>query len=207
MKRWNWAGLSKRAVLAAEIVAQEEHVEGVGGRRENPPADGRIVVDEVRQQRVDQFRRVVHLQIEVLHSQQINRVVPERRPIAAENRVPAIPGQRLGTNPRNVLPLRIGPRVIFDLSQRGVGQRVSQGLTVAVPRTLDAEEGPRRGPGCEGDLGAGVAGKDAAEIVAEADQDALGVGQVQLAPCLGEKFRRRAAPPRHSIRLLVREGG
>ena len=72
--------------------------------------------------------------------------MPERRPIAAEDGVLPVPGQRLAADARDVLPIRIGPWIVVDLPERGVGQRMAQRLAVALPGTFDAEDGARHGP-------------------------------------------------------------
>ena len=95
----------------------------------------------------------------------------------------------------------------MDLRQRGVGQRVAQRLAVAVPGPLDAEDRPRRGPGRERNLRADVAGENAAEIVAEADEHALGIGQIPMRVGPWRGTPGRAAPARHPVRFLVPKGG
>ena len=55
--------------------------------------------------------------------------------------------------------------------------------------------------------GADVPGKDAAEIVADTDEEAFVVRQVQLPARLGEKLRRRTAPARHDVGFDMGEGG
>jgi hypothetical protein len=55
--------------------------------------------------------------------------------------------------------------------------------------------------------GADVPGKDAAEIVADTDEEAFVVRQVQLPARLGEELRRRAAPARHDVGFGVGKGG
>ena len=73
-------------------------------------------------------RLVVHPQHQVLHAEQVDGVVPEGRPVAAEDGVlPVIP-QGLVADGRDVHPVRVGPGVVVDLLDRGVGQRVPTDL-------------------------------------------------------------------------------
>ena len=140
-------------VLSAKVVADEEDVDRVRGGVENPPADRNVVVNDVPQHGIHDLGLIVELEVQRLHAEQVDRIVPERRPIAAENGVSAIPCQRVAADVRHVLPLRIGPGIVMDFAERGIGKRVAQRLAVAVPCTLDPEDRPVDGAGESGGCG------------------------------------------------------
>jgi len=77
----------QRSALAAQVVADEVDVDHLGRRIEGPLAHFGVVVDQMLEHCVDQFGLVVHLQVHILHAQQIDQVVPEGRPVAAEDGV------------------------------------------------------------------------------------------------------------------------
>jgi hypothetical protein len=122
-----------------------------------------------------------HLEQQVLHAQQINGVVPKRRPIAAQDGKLSVPSERFSSDLRHVHPLRVGPGKIVDLFERRLCQRmrhrhpVSKSLPFyAKPRAtgrarreaLVRTELPR----------AGVASIYAPEVVAKSHRQLLGVG-------------------------------
>jgi len=76
----------QRADLAAKIVTDEEYVHDAAGGFEDAAADFEIIVNHVPHYGVDEFGFVVHLYVKILHAQQVDRVVEERRPVATENR-------------------------------------------------------------------------------------------------------------------------
>ena len=105
----------QRAGLAAEIVADEENVDCVGRGVEDSPVDRRVEVHDALEHRLHQVRLVVHLQVKVLHAQEVDGVVPERRPVAAEDGVLPLPCQGLGADAGDVDPVRVGPGIVVDL--------------------------------------------------------------------------------------------
>ena len=48
------------------------------GRVEKALAHGGVEIDNVAHKQIDETRIVVHHQVEVLHANQVNRIVPER---------------------------------------------------------------------------------------------------------------------------------
>jgi len=75
----------ERASGAAEVVADEEDVDGIGGGFEGAFADGEVVVENVFENGVDEFGLVVHFEVHIFHAEQIDEVVPEGGPFAAED--------------------------------------------------------------------------------------------------------------------------
>jgi len=117
-------GAQQRAGLASEIVADEEDVDQVARLVKDPAARRRVEIDHVRHQRIDQAGLVVHLHVEILHPQQIDRVMPERRPVTAQDGILVTPGRRLLANAGDIHASRIGPRVGMHVIQRCVRQRM-----------------------------------------------------------------------------------
>jgi len=109
----------QRSGLTAEIVVDEEHIHHIRRRVERALANSDVGVREMLQQHVHQFRIVVHLKVEVFHAEQVDRIVPEKRPIAAEDGVLTVPRHRVGAHLSDVLPLRVRPRVIVDFLEGG----------------------------------------------------------------------------------------
>ena len=95
---------------------------------------------------------------------------------------------RLGADPRDILAGGIRPRVVVDLPDRGIGQRMAKRLAVAMSTAINAKDGPRGNAGPKRKLWPGVGGENAAEIVTESHKNLLRVGQVQVPSGLREKL-------------------
>jgi len=116
---------------------------------------------------VDHSGLVVHLQIHLFHTQQIDQVVPKGRPIATQDRVLSVEWLGLGADVRDVHPGGIGPRIGVYVPQRRAGQRMRRGLSPPQPDAFDAEGGAAGRAGRQHNLRTLVAREHAAEIVAE----------------------------------------
>ena len=100
---------NQRARLRAKIIPDKENINGIRRRVENTPADADVVINDMAEQGLHQLRLIGHLEQQVLHAQQINGVVPKRRPIAAQDGKLTMPSQRFSSDLRYVHPLRVGP--------------------------------------------------------------------------------------------------
>ena len=195
-------GAQQRPALAPEVVPYEEDVDRPAGRLEDPPTDLEVVVRQAAHDRVDHRRLIIHLQVQSLHAQQVDRVVEERRPVAAEDRVLPAVGLGLGTGLGDVHPERIGPGVCVHLVERCPGQRMAHRLAVAHAVPLDAENRPARCALAEREVRPGVAGEDAPKVVVESLAKRL-VVQVEMGLRLRPELRRRPTPHRNPVGLLM----
>ena len=111
-------------------------------------ADGEIIVDDAPEQDVDEVRAVVHPEHEVLHAEEVDGVVVEGRPVAAQDGVLAAPAAGFVADARDVHPGRVRPGEPLEVGDRlGVGEGMMERLAVAVAVALHAEGRPGRRAG------------------------------------------------------------
>ncbi len=90
---------------------------------------------------------VGHLQQQPLHAEEVDGVVPVRRPLAAEDGVLTLPAKGVVVDGRDIRPIGIRPRVCVDVVNGRVGERVGHGLAIAMAAAFDAEGRAHRGAG------------------------------------------------------------
>src|SRR4030042_1399720 len=90
------------SVLGAEVVPDEEDVDGAAGGFENPPADLGVIVDNTPEHGVDEVRSIVEEEHEPVHAQEVDGVVIEGRPVPPQDCVSALQFERIPTNMRDV---------------------------------------------------------------------------------------------------------
>ncbi len=200
------------AALCAEVVADEEDVDDIRRRFEDTPANLGVIIHAVLQHGVNNRRRVIHLQQQVFHAQQIDGVMPEGRPFPAHDGVLPAVLQRFRPDVGNIHPVRVGPGVGVDLSGGcGGGEGVAHWLAAFVAVAQDAERravsraGGQVGVG-RGVIRASVDRQDAPEVIADGAMKAFVIRQVQEAPRFGGKGGRSPQPGRYMIRLSMVEG-
>jgi hypothetical protein len=130
---------------------------------------------------------VVHLEDQPVEIEQVNRIVPEGRPIAAEDSELAVVLERIVAYVRHIHPFRVGPGVRFYFGyRRGMAQRSLQRHAISVTVAFDAE---RRAVGRFGVLqvlrwmrliGSRVPGEHAPEVIADVTGQALFVREIEV---------------------------
>lgn len=155
---------------------------------------------------------IEHLVDEDIEVEQIDGIMPERRPLAAEHGELPAPSGRIGLDSGHVHPVRIRPGIGVDLGERGVLERTGQRNAVAIAVALDVEGGsPGDLRGGQLLVGAafgrsGVGAEHATKVIADVAQQGLIILQLEIGACQLLPFGARAQPAGHMIRLPVREG-
>ena len=202
----------QRPGLAAEIVADKENVDRIAGRGEDPLADGRVVVDDVLQNGVDQLpaRRTTSSRASPCPAdrwRRARRATNRRRGwrIAASTPAPRRESARRPSRPDRARDNRGPPRAWpwpADDSAAGRSRNRAVGRRTACGSRAGAQV--RGGAESSGPV---YRAKTRRKSSPNADAEALVVRQAQLPAGLGEKFRRRAAPARHAVGLDMRKSG
>ncbi len=196
----------QRPGLAAEIVADKEDVKPVGRGFKNAAVHLEVETGDPVQDRVDETGVFVHFQTERFQAQQVDEVVPERGPGAAQDGERFPVGRRLGMKPGSVQPVRVRPGVTCEVGPGGLRERVAERLSVTDAPAFHAEEAPGVGGRGEGNRRGRIGFEDPAEIVPETLADSF-VIEVQTPAGLFPEPGRGAAPGRNPVRFPVFESG
>ena len=128
-----WSGLSSK------VVSNKKDINEIGRFIKDVSSHLDIVIGNLLEYRFHERGVIIHFVIEILMAQQIDNIVPERRPITAEYGIFPVPGLRIGPDPARIHPVGIRPGIGMDFIQGCLFQRMSNRLPVAETLTFHAE--------------------------------------------------------------------